>query len=30
VLASPEGIKYYPLLPLDEVERHYYKFWKSM
>jgi hypothetical protein len=30
VLASREGIKYYPLLPLDEVERRYYKFWKSM
>jgi hypothetical protein len=30
VFASPEGIKYYPLLSLDEVERRYYKFWKNM
>ncbi len=30
VFASREGIKYYPLLPLDEVERRYYKFWKNM
>jgi hypothetical protein len=28
--ASREGVKYYPLLPLDEVERRYYKFWKNM
>jgi hypothetical protein len=28
--ASREGIKYYPLLPLDEVEKRYYKFWKNM
>jgi len=24
------GIRYYPLLPLDEVEKRNYKFWKSM
>jgi hypothetical protein len=30
VFASQEGIKYYPLLPLDEVERRHYKFWKNM
>jgi hypothetical protein len=30
VFASPEAVKYYPLLPLDEVERKYYKFWKNM
>ena len=30
VFASPEGIKYYPLLSLEEVERNHYKFWKSM
>lgn len=30
VFASREGIKYYPLLPLDEVERKHYKFWKNM
>jgi hypothetical protein len=30
VFASREGIKLYPLLPLDEVERRYYKFWKNM
>lgn len=28
--ASSECIKFYPLLPLDEVERRYYKFWKNM
>jgi hypothetical protein len=30
VFASREGIKYYPLLSLDEVERRFYKFWKNM
>jgi hypothetical protein len=30
VFASRTGIKYFPLLPLDEVERRHYKFWKSM
>jgi hypothetical protein len=30
VFASREGTKYYPLLPLDEVEKRYYKFWKNM
>jgi hypothetical protein len=30
VFASSEGIKRYPLLSLDEVERRYYKFWKNM
>jgi hypothetical protein len=30
VFASREGIKSYPLLSLDEVERRYYKFWKNM
>ena len=27
---SPGRIKFYPLLPLDEVERRFYKFWKAM
>jgi hypothetical protein len=30
VFASREGLKYYPLLPLDEVERRHHKFWKNM
>jgi hypothetical protein len=30
VFASREGVKFYPLLSLDEVERRYYKFWKNM
>jgi len=30
VFASPELVKFYPLLSLDEVERRYYKFWKNM
>ena len=30
VFASQEGIKRYPLLGLDEVERRFYKFWKNM
>jgi hypothetical protein len=30
VFASRDRVKYYPLLPLDEVERRYYKFWKNM
>jgi hypothetical protein len=30
VFASREGIRHYPLLSLDEVERRYYKFWKNM
>jgi hypothetical protein len=30
VFASPEHVKFYPLLPLEEVERKHYKFWKSM
>jgi hypothetical protein len=30
VFASREETKFYPLLPLDEVERRYYKFWKNM
>jgi hypothetical protein len=30
VFASPERVRFYPLLSLDEVERMYYKFWKSM
>ncbi|MGA2546719.1 MAG: hypothetical protein ABSF43_09240 [Rectinemataceae bacterium] len=30
VFASPERFRFYPLLSLDEVERKYYKFWKSM
>jgi hypothetical protein len=30
IFASREGIKYYPLLSLDEVERRHYKFWKNM
>jgi hypothetical protein len=28
--SSRDTMKYYPLLPLDEVERRYYKFWKNM
>jgi hypothetical protein len=30
VFASREAIRYYPLLPLEEVERRFYKFWKNM
>jgi len=30
VFAAKESIAYYPLLPLDEVERRFYKFWKNM
>jgi hypothetical protein len=30
VFASREGIKFYPLLGLDEVEKRHYKFWKNM
>jgi hypothetical protein len=30
VFASREGVKRYPLLSLDEVEKRYYKFWKNM
>jgi hypothetical protein len=30
VFASPDRIKFYPLLSLDEVERRFYKFWKNM
>ncbi len=30
VFAAPDQVKFYPLLPLDEVERRFYKFWKAM
>jgi hypothetical protein len=30
IFASQGQNKFYPLLPLEEVERKYYKFWKSM
>jgi hypothetical protein len=30
MFASQNMNKFYPLLPLEEVERSYYKFWKSM
>jgi hypothetical protein len=30
VFASPGGVKYYPLLSLEELEKRHYKFWKSM
>lgn len=30
VFAAADQIKFYPLLPLDEVERRFYKFWKAM
>ncbi len=30
MFASAGKNKFYPLLPLEEVERKYYKFWKSM
>ncbi len=30
MFASQGKNKFYPLLPLEEVERSYYKFWKSM
>jgi hypothetical protein len=30
VFASREGVRHYPLLSLDEVERRFFKFWKNM
>ena len=30
MFASKEELVFYPLLPLDEVERKYFKFWKHM
>ncbi len=30
MFASPQGCKYYPLLSLDEVERRFYRYWKTM
>ncbi len=30
MFASQEKNRFYPLLPIDEVERMFYKFWKSM
>lgn len=30
MFASADKCRFYPLLPLEEVERKYYKFWKSM
>ncbi len=30
MFASQTKCRYYPLLPLEEVERSYYKFWKNM
>ncbi|GAB1432878.1 hypothetical protein MASR2M29_15030 [Spirochaetota bacterium] len=30
MFASANQTRYYPLLPLEEVERQYYKFWKNM
>lgn len=30
IFASEKKMKYYPLLPLNEVERKFYKFWKNM
>ena len=30
IFASQGKNKFYPLLPVEEVEKKYYKFWKSM
>ncbi|MDP3177307.1 MAG: hypothetical protein Q8M76_05345, partial [Spirochaetaceae bacterium] len=30
MFAQAGKTKFYPLLPLDEVERRFYKFWKTM
>ncbi|MDX9826637.1 MAG: hypothetical protein RBT73_02720 [Spirochaetia bacterium] len=30
MFASPGGYKYYPLLSLDDVERRFYRYWKTM
>jgi len=29
VFAAADQVKFYPLLPIDEVERRFYKFWKA-